>query len=131
DLPSPIEISQQALDQALDAILGSSLRPVCLGLALGYALLTGWYLVQYSGQARLDMSASTALLSLGLLAAAVWFARNQLPAWLAHPVAALIALAIGSNCLFLLVTVPDARQTTNLMLALLGFGCLLLSMRWY
>src|SRR5437870_2837397 len=129
--PPDHTVDQHALEQALNAILASSLRAVCLGLALCYALLTGWYLVQYSGKAQLDMSASTALLSLGLLASAVWFARNHLPAWLAHPVAALIAVAIGSNCLFLLVSVAEPRQTTNLMIALLGFGCLLLSMRWY
>jgi signal transduction histidine kinase/ActR/RegA family two-component response regulator len=124
-------IGRAEVDHALDAILASSLRSVCLGLALFYALLTGWYLVQYDGPAQINMSLSTALLSLALLASAVWFARNQLPAWLAHPVAALIALALISNCLFLLVTVPQARQSTNLMIALLGFGCLLFSMRWY
>ena len=95
ELPDSSEISRHALDQALSGILATSLRSVCLGLALFYALLTGWYLVQYDGPAQISLSLSTALLSLGLLAGAVWFARNQLPAWLAHPVAALIAIAIG------------------------------------
>jgi signal transduction histidine kinase/ActR/RegA family two-component response regulator len=131
ELPNSNEISRHALDQALSGILAASLRSVCLGLALFYALLTGWYLVQYDGPAQINLSLSTALLSVGLLAGAVWFARNQLPAWLAHPVAALIAIAIGSNCLFVLVTIPEARQTTNLMIALLGFGCLMFSMNWY
>jgi signal transduction histidine kinase len=131
ELPDSSEINRHALDQALSGILASSLRSVCLGLALFYALLTGWYLTQYDGPVQLSLSSSAALLSLGLLAGAVWFARNQLPAWLAHPVAALIAIAIGSNCLFVLVTIPEARQTTNLMIALLGFGCLLFSMNWY
>jgi signal transduction histidine kinase/ActR/RegA family two-component response regulator len=77
------------------------------------------------------MSASTALLSLGLLAGAVWFERNQLPGWLAHPATAVIGAAVILNCLFSLVSVPEARQTTNLMIAQLGFGCLLLSVRWF
>jgi signal transduction histidine kinase/CheY-like chemotaxis protein len=124
-------ISRDALDRALDGMLATSLRSVCLGLAALYALLTGWYLVQYDGAAQINMSLSTALLSIGLIASSSWFARNQLPARFAHPTAALIALALISNCLFLLVTVPQARQTTNLMIALLGFGCLLFSMRWY
>jgi signal transduction histidine kinase/CheY-like chemotaxis protein len=77
------------------------------------------------------MSLSTGLLSFGLLAGAVWFERNRLPPRYAHPAAALIAGAIILNCLFLLVTVPQAQQTTNLMIAQLGFGCLLLSVRWF
>ena len=127
----PNAINRAALDQALNGMLATSLRPVCLGLAFFYALLTGWYLVQYDGAAQVNMSLSTALLSIGLIASASWFARNQLPARFAHPAAGLIAVALISNCLFLLVTVPQARQTTNLMIAQLGFGCLLFSMRWY
>jgi signal transduction histidine kinase/ActR/RegA family two-component response regulator len=124
-------VERQAIDEALNATVASSLRPVCVGLALFYALLTAWYLVQYSGAAQTNMSLSTGLLSFGLLAAAVWFERNKLPPWLAHPAAAVIAVAVIFNCLFLLVTVPEARQTTNLMVAQLGFGCLLLSVRWF
>ena len=126
-----VEISDKALADALDGILAASLRPVCVGLALFYALLSTFYFVQLEGPPQSSMSQSTALLSIGLLAAAVWFERNQLPSGLAHPVAALIAAAIILNCLFLLVTVADGRQTTNLMIAQLGFGCLLLSVRWF
>ncbi|MFI5308186.1 MAG: ATP-binding protein [Polyangiales bacterium] len=124
-------VEREALDEALEGTVAGSLRPVCVGLALFYALLTAWYLVQYSGAAQTNMSLSTGLLSFGLLAAAVWFERNKLPPWLAHPAAALIGVAVVFNCLFLLVTVPEARQTTNLMIAQLGFGCLLLSVRWF
>ena len=125
------EIANGAIDEALNGVLASSLRPVCVGLALLYALLTGWYLTQLEDSARLHMSGSTALLSLGLLVGAVWFERNRLPNWLAHPAASVIGAAVIMNCLFLLVTVPEARQTTNLMIAQLGFGCLLLSVRWF
>src|SRR5258706_335494 len=131
ELQSSTEIGGKALDEALDGILAASLRPVCVGLALFYALLTAWYLVEYDGLAQTNMSLSTGLLSLALLAGAVWFERNRLPPRLAHPAAALIAAAIIFNCLFLLVTVPQAQQTTNLMIAQLGFGCLLLSVRWF
>jgi signal transduction histidine kinase len=126
-----IPISKRALSDALNGILASSLRQVCVGLALFYALLTAWYLVQLKGPAQTSMSLSTALLSFGLLVGAVWFERNQLPAFMAHPAAAVIASAVILNCLFLLVSVPEGRQTTNLMVAQLGFGCLLLSMPWF
>ncbi|HMI90340.1 MAG TPA: ATP-binding protein [Polyangiales bacterium] len=131
DTPGTFEVSERAIDDALNGVLATSLRPVCVGLALFYALLTGWYLTQLQGNAQLSMSGSTALLSLGLLAGAVWFERNRLPSWLAHPAAALIGSAVILNCLFTLVSVPEARQTTNLMIAQLGFGCLLLSVRWF
>ena len=83
-----LEIADSAVDDALNAVLAASLRPVCVGLALFYALLTGWYLTQLTGSAQLSMSGSTALLSIGLLVGAVWFERNRLPNWLAHPAAA-------------------------------------------
>jgi signal transduction histidine kinase len=126
-----IEVSDQALKESLDGLLAGSLRQVCVGLALFYALLTGWYLTQLGETTQATMSLSTALLSIGLLAGAFWFERNRLPVRFAHPAAALIAAAVILNCLFVLVSVADARQTTNLMIAQLGFGCLLFSMRWF
>jgi signal transduction histidine kinase/CheY-like chemotaxis protein len=129
--PGSSLITKDAVDEALEALLASTMRPVCVGLALFYALLSVWYFVQLEPPAQLSMSLSTGLLSVGLVVSAVWFERNRLPSWLAHPVAALIGAAAILNCLFLLVSVPEARQTTNLMIAQLGFGCLLFSMRWF
>jgi signal transduction histidine kinase len=143
-------ISQAAIQQALNAMLADSLRPICVGLALFYALISVWYMGEFTaapepssnvmlewGALRLQLVAaamrplSTGVFSLGLLASAVWFARNKLPARLAHPVAALLGCAVVANCLVLIVTGAEARQTTNLMVAQIGFGCLLFSMRWY
>jgi signal transduction histidine kinase/CheY-like chemotaxis protein len=126
-----IEVNDKALGEALNGILAASLRPVCVGLALFYALVTCWYFVELEGQAQRSMCLSTTLLSVGLLVGAIWFERNRIPVRYAHPAAALIASAVILNCLFLLVSVPEARQTTNLMIAQLGFGCLLLSVRWF
>jgi signal transduction histidine kinase/DNA-binding NarL/FixJ family response regulator len=130
-LPRSPEISSRAVDEALDGMLAASLRPVCVGLALFYALLACWYLLQHEGPVEATLSWSTALFSFGMLAAAVWFERNQLPAELVRSVTALIGAAIIFICLLILVTIPNARQTTHLMIAQLGFGCLLLSMRWF
>jgi signal transduction histidine kinase len=126
-----VEPTQEALVDALNAIVAVSLRPVCVGLALFYALLTAWYFANLEGAAQANMCLSTALLSVGLLAGAFWFQRNRIPPGLAHPAAALIGAAVILNCLFVLVTIPEGRQTTNLMIAQLGFGCLLLSVRWF
>jgi len=145
--PEP-EISAAEVQRALDTQLTDSLRPICLGLALFYALISTWYVGQIAatpdassllalGPLGLQLSESamrplfTGVFSLGMLAAAVWFARNRLPSRLAHPVAAFIACAVIVNCLVLIVAGSEPGQTTNLMVAQIGFGCLLYSMRWY
>jgi signal transduction histidine kinase len=125
------EPTQEALVDALNAIVAVSLRPVCVGLALFYALLTAWYFATLEAAPQANLCLSTALLSIGLLAGAFWFQRNRISPSLAHPAAALIGAAVILNCLFVLVTIPEGRQTTNLMIAQLGFGCLLLSVRWF
>ena len=143
-------IGQAAIQQALNAELADSLRSICVGLALFYALISVWYMGEFTatpepssntllevGPWHLQLLAaamrplSTGIFSLGLLASAVWFSRNKLLPQLAHPVAALMGCAVVVNCLLLIVTGAEARQTTNLMVAQIGFGCLLFSMRWY
>jgi signal transduction histidine kinase len=143
-------IAPAAVQRALDALLAESLRPILVGLALFYALISVWYVGEFaatpeaSSASMLELGAfglqlseramrplSTGVFSLGLLAAAVWFARNRLPAELAHPVAAVIGLAVVLNCLVLIVTGAEPRQTTNLIFAQIGFGCLLYRFRWY
>jgi len=119
------------VDEALDGMLAASLRPVCVGLALFYALLTAWYLAQYDAGEQTNLALPTGLFSLALLAAAVWFERNQLPLPAVRVVTAAIGVAIIFTCLVQLVGVSNARQTTHLMIAQLGFGCLLFSVRWY
>jgi signal transduction histidine kinase/ActR/RegA family two-component response regulator len=143
-------IGPRDVQRSLDAQLAESLRTICVGLALFYALLSVWYVGQFAATADalaahaygleafgLELTGgalrplSTGLYSLGLLAAAMWFSRNQLPARLSHPVAAGLGLLVVLNCLLLIVTGAEPRQTTNLMLAQIGFGCLLYSFRWY
>ena len=124
-------IDRRAISGALDAVLAASLRPVCVGLGLFYALLTVWYGFELEGEPRNSMSLSTGLLSIGLVVGAVWFERNRLPPRFAHPAAALIGVAAILNALMLLVSVPLPYQTTNLMIVQLGFGCLMFSLRWF
>jgi signal transduction histidine kinase/CheY-like chemotaxis protein len=147
--PEPL-ISPLEVQRALNAQLADSLRSICVGLALFYALMSTWYVGLFAATPdsaltdalelrplglRLSESAmrplSTGVFSLGLLAAAVWFSRNRLPARFAHSVAAFIAFSVIVNCLVLIVTGREPSQTTNLMVAQIGFGCLLYSARWY
>jgi signal transduction histidine kinase len=150
--PSPgvVEVSRVAVRDAMNGVLADTLRPICLGLALFYAVISIWYVVEWvlldnedAGKAMdlgfLGVSLpvfalrplSTGIVSLALLAAAFWFARNRLPPMAAHPVASLIGVVVIINCLVLIVVGADPRQTTNLMIAQVGFGCLLYSLPWY
>jgi signal transduction histidine kinase len=142
-------VSEASIRTALNSDLAESMRPICVGLALFYALLSIWYvrdiatnpggvqMVAELGPISIQLVSgamkpiSTGLFSLGLLAAAVWFERNRLPPQLAHPVATTIGLSIIANCLLLIVSADEPRQTTNLMIAQIGFGCLLYSTRWF
>src|SRR5690349_17424312 len=101
-------VDRKAISHALETELAASLRPVCVGLALFYALLTVWYWSVLTEQARVNMSLSTGLLSIGLIVGAVWFERNVLPPAYAHLAAAIIGVAAVSNALLLLVSVPQA-----------------------
>jgi signal transduction histidine kinase/CheY-like chemotaxis protein len=149
NLDFDIDINRADVRKALNAELARSLRPICVGLALAYALLSIWYVHQLSNSADVlplvvplgpltlplhsdaMMPLSTGLLSFGLLTAAVWFERNQLAPRFAHAVATAIGLAVIVNCLVLIISVSEAQQTTHLMVAQIGFGCVLLSRRWF
>jgi signal transduction histidine kinase/ActR/RegA family two-component response regulator len=143
-------ISQAEVQHALDGLLAESMRSIFVGLAFFYALISIWYVGEFTsapeptagvvlelGPLSVQLlpgamrALSTGVFSLGLLASAVWCSRNKLPPEAAHPVAALLGCAVIVNCLVLIVTGAEARQTTNLMVAQIGFGCLLYSMRWF
>src|SRR4029077_16701672 len=99
ELKAEPEVSASEVQRALNALLADSLRPICVGLALFYALISTWYVGQFTATPggafnesldfrplglKLTAAAmrplSTGLLSLGLLSAAVWYSRNRLPA---------------------------------------------------
>jgi signal transduction histidine kinase len=134
----------------MNGVLAENLRPISFGLALFYALISTWYVFDWvfldvaAGTATIDLGflglglpeyalrpMTTGVVSLALLTGAFWFARNRLPPTAAHPVASLIGIVVIFSCLVLIVLGADARQTTNLMIAEIGFGCLLYSLPWY
>jgi signal transduction histidine kinase/CheY-like chemotaxis protein len=144
-------VTPGAVREAMNGVLADTMRPICLGLALFYALISIWYVFEFateSGEAMGGLALelgffglslpeyalrpmSTGVVSLGLLAGAVWLSRNRLPPNAAHPVASLLGVVVIINCLVLIVLGADPRQTTNLMIAQIGFGCLLYSLSWY
>src|SRR4051812_7588510 len=140
--PGAGEVSPSAVREAMNGVLADTLRPICVGLALFYALISIWYVVDWimldteelAGKLALDFGfldlslpefalrpMSTGIVSLALLAGAFWFERNRLPPAAAHPVATMIGVVVVTNCLILLVLGTEPRQTTNLMIAQIGF----------
>jgi hypothetical protein len=47
--PSPgvVEVSPVAVREAMNGVLADTLRPICLGLALFYAVISSWYVVEW------------------------------------------------------------------------------------
>lgn len=114
----------------LDAAFSSSFRPFALALVvvfLGFAILHA--LVQPLAIARIlvPVAAGTSLLGFsGYL-----LLRRHLPPqhWI-HPLGAGFASVVLLNCFLPLYLHAEPMQTTNLMIFLVGIGCLFLSTPW-
>ena len=117
-------------DESYDGALRAALPGVTTALALAFAALTVLHPLMLDGLARAVMTGAAAATALAFAAAALVLRRHALPLHLAHPVgAALIAVCL-TNAVAHMVLVSQPRQSTNLMLAIVGAGVLLLSLRW-
>jgi PAS domain S-box-containing protein len=115
---------------ALDAVLGSSFLPISIALTvifLGFAIVHA--LVQPPSIARIlvPVAAGTALLSFG---GALIVRCHSAPSHWTHPLGAALASVVLLNCFLPLYLLSEPIQTTNLMIFLVGVGCLFLSTSW-
>lgn len=121
----------QLVQQALDKQVRDSLRTVALGGALVFTLLTVAHMALLPptiAQIMIPMAAGTAVLLFTLrLLLASW----KPPALLAHPLATGILLLFSINSLLHLYLTNEPRQTTNILLVIMGAGLFLLSDRWF
>ncbi|MEW6296944.1 MAG: ATP-binding protein [Thermodesulfobacteriota bacterium] len=120
-----------ALRAALDTIAYDSLGPVALGLSGLYAFFTFTHLVVLPAGIAPLMSATAAGTALVLLSLALVLRARPLPVSWAHPVGAGIAALVLLNSLLLLGFLDEPRQTTNVMLLVIGVGLFFLSPRWF
>ena len=118
------------LEETYDAAVAGAIPGLAAGLALLFAVFSGLHLVMLDGSIRWAM-ASTAAASAVLLGGFAFLAhRRPLPTHYAQPVTSgLVMVAVGNAALQLVLT-EQPRQTSNLMLILVGAGAVLLSMRW-
>ena len=108
-----------------------ALRPVALALALLYTLYALSFLAASRGEPHavgngLDCAASAALLGALAWGAPRWAWTRRLP----HVAATLACSVVLYNTLGLLAQTHQPRQTSNLMLLVVGVGALMLSWTW-
>jgi PAS domain S-box-containing protein len=123
-------VEELAVHTALDSIVSDSLRLVTFGLGILFLVLA------VSHPFVLPAAKAIPLSSVAAVSATVFFlgflrlGREATPTHLAHPIAVSICGLILVNSLLHLFLVPEPRQTTNLILFLIGAGLFLLSVRW-
>lgn len=117
-------------DDSLGGVVLRSLRPVALTLAALYALYGVAFLFSADGAHDLT-NAVDCLVSSGLLATLAWGApRWRWSSQRPHATATLACSVVIYNTVGLLAQTGEPRQTTNVMLVVVGVGVLMLSWPW-
>ncbi len=126
-----IEPDDRQVAAALDEIARGAMRPVTGGLAGLFAVFAVAHLYTLSRATRLPMAllaAATAAV-LGALRYRLWC--RPLAPRRPHALSAAIALLVLANSLLHLDLTADLRQTTNLLLLLVGAGSLFVATPWF
>lgn len=124
------QFDEAQLRTALNKVVRDSLRPVCIGLGVLFALLAVSQLLLLPKHIAPVMAALAELTTLALLLIYISLGRRQISENWAHPLATLIAgLILVYNLLHIYLT-ADPLQTLNLVLLIVGAGFLFLSPYW-
>ena len=121
---------ESELHAAFDGVVRDSLRPVAMGLGALFLLLAA------SDALILPRTIVPVMISLAivpaaaLLASSVVLRRWPVPLRWAHPIGAVMAGLYLLNGLLRLYLTAEPRQTTYLLLLIVGVGFLFLSGRW-
>jgi diguanylate cyclase (GGDEF)-like protein len=117
-------------DETYDAAVTAAVPALAAGLAALFAVFAPLHLLMLDGTLRVVMAgvAAGSALLLGGFGYAVH--RRPLPDHLAQPATAGLVLVAAANAIVHLVLSGQPRQTTNVMLVLVGAGAVLLSLRW-
>ncbi len=117
-------------DETYDAAVTAAVPALAAGLAALFAVFVPLHLLMLDGSLRVVMAslAAGSALLLGGFGYAVY--RRPLPDHLAQPATAGLVLVAAANAIVHLVLSGQPRQTTNVMLVIVGAGAVLLSLRW-
>ena len=122
--------AEAELQQGLNRVLMSQLRPVLTGLLLVFSLYIvneGYLRPQARALPAASLAFTTLLIFLGLR---LLLSGVTLPCRWAHPLAVFVGGLLVQNFLLQLYVQPDAAPTSYLMLVLAAAGALLLSRSW-
>jgi PAS domain S-box-containing protein len=122
--------ANEDLRAALDAVVRESLRPVALGLGVLYLVFAVSHALLLPKSVATPMAVLAAGTAVALLGLHYALSRRAIPLRWAHPVGAFVAgLALLNSLLHIYLT-AEPRQTTNLMLLVVGAGFFFLSAGW-
>jgi len=117
-------------DETYDVAVAATAPALAAGLAGVLAGLAVLHAVLLDAATRVEPTLAAAVSALVVGAAALVLTRRPVPDHLAHPLVAALVLVLVANLGAGLVLVGEPRQSTNLMLALVLAGVVLLSPRW-
>jgi diguanylate cyclase (GGDEF)-like protein len=117
-------------DETYDAAVTAAVPALAAGLALLFAVFAPLHLLMLDGTLRVVMAATAAGSALLLGAFAYYVHRRGIPDHLAQPATAGLVLVAVANAVLHLGLSGQPRQTTNVMLIVVGAGAVLLSLRW-
>ncbi len=117
-------------EETYDAAVTAAVPGLAAGLAVLFAAYAGLHALAPDGGSRVTLagSAAGAAVLLGVLAFVTH--RHAVPPQLGHPVSAVLVLLPVSAAVAQLALLGQPRQTTTVMLVLVGAGAVLLSLRW-
>ena len=120
----------ESLEIAFNRIVRDSISPVTLGLGILYLVYTVSHWLILPSNVRVPMSVIAALSGGSLLGTYRILKGSNLPPQWAHPVATVVSLIVLLNSCLHMVLTDDIRQTTNLILLIIGLAVFLLAWRW-
>jgi len=124
------DVDRALLRNRLNVTVRDTLRPVATGLAVLYTGLAASHLLVLPPRFAFGMAALAAITALLLFGITAVLTRFSPPAAWAHPVAAVLAGLVLVNCFVHLAWTGEPRQTTNLVLFVMGIGAFFLSVPW-
>lgn len=119
------------LHAALDRLAAEHVRPIALALVPLYLLYAVAHMLTLSRALARPMTVLAVATALVLLGIASMWGRGLFAMPDAHPVAALILSLVLANSFAHLALTAEPRQSTNMMLLVVGAGMLLLRRRWF
>ncbi|MEW6155933.1 MAG: ATP-binding protein [Verrucomicrobiota bacterium] len=122
--------TRDRLEQAFEEIVFDMLKPGAVGLGSLYVVFAVAHRFSLPAPANSVMPVVAFASALLLFGLAHLLDRGALAKRYGHRIAAGLAALVLTNSLLHLVLVNEPRSTTNLMLLMIGAGCVLLSTRW-